>query len=64
MIVEPRVLAERMTSCFEEVAREYAAEIGFDLQTERHGLFRMLMTVMASEQLRKRAIALYKERYE
>ncbi len=56
-----RKLAENFSVAVEEVAREYALEIGFDMETEHHALFRMMMCVMAADGLRARAIDRLKE---
>lgn len=55
-----REIAEKLTFYMEEVAREEAARTGFDMQKEPHALFRMLMTVFATDSLRQEAIRRFK----
>ena len=57
----PKEFGTRVTYYMEQVAREEAARIGFDMQKEPSALFRMLMTVMASESLRAEALRRFKE---
>jgi hypothetical protein len=53
------LIAERLTECMEEVARERYPE----LVTEQHGLFRALMLVMSKEKDRSEACRRMREKY-
>lgn len=54
-------LKEHAAALLEDIAREYAAEIGFNMQTEKHALFRMTAAVLSSEKLRQRWLDRLKE---
>jgi hypothetical protein len=45
----------------EEVARDHAAEIGFDIENESHGLFRAIAMVFSNKALFDEAIRRAKE---
>lgn len=55
-------LAKRFSEAIEAVALREAERIGFNMETEAHALFRMMMVVLSSKELRGEAIELLKER--
>lgn len=52
---------EAFTAAIEEVAREDAERVGFDIANEPHGLARAIMAVLASQELRAEAVKRAKE---
>ncbi len=55
---------EAFTDAIEEVARENAQAIGFDVVNEPYGLARAIMVVLSSKELREKAIKRAKEMVE
>lgn len=49
-------IKEAFTAAVEEVAREDAKRVGFDVANEPHGLARAIMAVFASQELRAEAV--------
>lgn len=52
-------LAEKFSAAIEVVSRREAARIEFDMENEPHALFRMMMVVLSSKELRSEAIDLF-----
>lgn len=59
---EAHATAQLMAEEHEKVAREHAAEVGFDIEKEPHGLFRACMMVLSSPELMKTVIERVKAR--
>ncbi|MHA1949969.1 MAG: hypothetical protein ACW99G_01555 [Candidatus Thorarchaeota archaeon] len=59
-----RELSQKFSEAIEEVAREYAKEIGFDMLTEPHALIRMMEAVLSSKELRAKAVEVLKAKVE
>ena len=59
---EVRDSARVMAEVHEEVAREHAAAVGFDIDKEPHGLFRACMMVLVSPELMKQVVERMKSR--
>lgn len=57
-------LAEKFSAAIEVVAIREAERTGFNMETESHALFRMMMVVLSSKELRNEAIELLKEEEE
>jgi len=54
-------IKEAFAAAIEEVAREDAERVGFDIANEPHGLARAIMAVLASQKLRAKAVKRAKE---
>lgn len=62
MTDKKRKVSEVWTEAIEEIAREHAAEIGFDMEKEPHALMRMIALVLSRKELRDLSIERLKQK--